>query len=78
VANGNTCPRWPRAAVASGIDGIFMEVHPDRRRPCPTGRTCCASAILPALLKLLKRIDEAVSQTVTVESFDARPPVPTA
>ena len=30
-----------RAAVAVGIDGVFVEVHDAPRRPCPTARTPC-------------------------------------
>jgi 2-dehydro-3-deoxyphosphooctonate aldolase (KDO 8-P synthase) len=36
-------PVLARAAVAAGIDGIFLEVHDDPRRPSPTAPTLCAS-----------------------------------
>jgi len=31
-------PVLARAAIATGISGIFMETHPDRRRRCRTAR----------------------------------------
>ena len=34
-------PTLARAAVAAGCDALFLEVHPDPDRACPTGRIPC-------------------------------------
>jgi 2-dehydro-3-deoxyphosphooctonate aldolase (KDO 8-P synthase) len=45
-----------RAAVAAGIDGIFMEVHEDPDRALSDGPNSYRLDDLPALLKTLKRL----------------------
>jgi 2-dehydro-3-deoxyphosphooctonate aldolase (KDO 8-P synthase) len=45
-----------RAAVAAGIDGIFMEVHEDPDRALSDGPNSYRLDELPALLETLKRI----------------------
>ena len=45
-----------RAAVAAGIDGIFMEVHEDPDRALSDGPNSYRLDDLPALLETLKRI----------------------
>jgi 2-dehydro-3-deoxyphosphooctonate aldolase (KDO 8-P synthase) len=47
-----------RAAVAVGIDGIFMEVHEDPEHALSDGPNSFPLDQLPALLDNLKRIDE--------------------
>lgn len=49
-----------RAAVATGIDGIFMEVHEDPDKALCDGPNSITLADLPALLKTLKSIDALV------------------
>ncbi|HEY4743544.1 MAG TPA: 3-deoxy-8-phosphooctulonate synthase, partial [Desulfuromonadaceae bacterium] len=49
-----------RAAVATGIDGIFMEVHEDPDKALCDGPNSIPLGELPALLKTLKAVDSAV------------------
>lgn len=49
-----------RAAVATGIDGIFMEVHEDPERALCDGPNSIKLDDLPLLLKKLKAIDAIV------------------
>ncbi len=56
-------PGLARAAVAAGIDGLFLEVHPDPDRALCDGPNSLALDSLPALLATLKRIDAAVRET---------------
>ena len=50
-----------RAAVAAGIDGLFMEVHPDPDKALCDGPNSIPLDNIEALLKQLLRIQEAVS-----------------
>jgi 2-dehydro-3-deoxyphosphooctonate aldolase (KDO 8-P synthase) len=54
-----------RAAVATGIDGIFMEVHEDPDKALCDGPNSIPLNELPVLLRNLKAIDALVNQ-VTV------------
>ncbi|MHB8908801.1 MAG: 3-deoxy-8-phosphooctulonate synthase [Syntrophales bacterium] len=56
-------PGLVRAAVAAGIDGLFLEVHPDPDRALCDGPNSLALESLPALLATLKRIDAVVRET---------------
>jgi 2-dehydro-3-deoxyphosphooctonate aldolase (KDO 8-P synthase) len=49
-----------RAAVATGIDGIFMEVHEDPEKALCDGPNSIPLNDLPALLKTLKALDALV------------------
>jgi len=49
-----------RAAVATGIDGIFMEVHEDPEKALCDGPNSIKLTDLPALLQTLKAIDAIV------------------
>ena len=51
-----------RAAVATGIDGIFMEVHEDPDKALCDGPNSIALSELPALLKKLRALDAVVKQ----------------
>jgi 2-dehydro-3-deoxyphosphooctonate aldolase (KDO 8-P synthase) len=51
-----------RAAVAAGIDGIFMEVHEDPDKALCDGPNSIQLSELPALLKKLRAIDAVVKQ----------------
>ena len=53
-------PCLARAAVAAGIDGLFLEVHPDPDRALCDGPNSLALDSLPELLATLKRIDAVV------------------
>jgi 2-dehydro-3-deoxyphosphooctonate aldolase (KDO 8-P synthase) len=51
-----------RAAVATGIDGIFMEVHEDPDKALCDGPNSIPLSELPLLLKKLRAIDAVVKQ----------------
>jgi 2-dehydro-3-deoxyphosphooctonate aldolase (KDO 8-P synthase) len=53
-----------RAAVATGIDGIFMEVHEDPDKALCDGPNSIPLSELPVLLKKLRAIDAVVKQGV--------------
>jgi len=57
-------PFLARAAVAAGIDGIFMEVHPDPEKALCDGANSLYLNSLEALLTTLKKIDETVKKAV--------------
>ena len=50
-------PHLARAAVAVGIDGIFMEVHPDPKRALSDGANALQIDLLKDLLTHLRRLD---------------------
>ncbi len=50
-----------RAAVAAGIDGLFMEIHPDPEKALCDGPNSMPLNQIEPLLKQLVRIQEAVS-----------------
>ena len=54
-------PLLARAAVAVGADGVFIETHQDPDRALSDGPTMVPLAEMPALLKTLLRVREAVS-----------------
>ncbi|MFO1436187.1 MAG: 3-deoxy-8-phosphooctulonate synthase [Gammaproteobacteria bacterium] len=49
-----------RAAMAVGIDGLFMETHPNPAQALSDGPNSWPLADMPALLETLKTLDEAV------------------
>lgn len=49
-----------RAAIASGVDGIFMEVHPDPENALCDGPNMLSLTDVKELLIILKKIDEIV------------------
>jgi 2-dehydro-3-deoxyphosphooctonate aldolase (KDO 8-P synthase) len=53
-------PCLARAAVAAGIDGLFVEVHPNPDRALCDGPNSMTLDSLPELLATLMRIDAAV------------------
>ncbi len=53
-----------RAAVAVGIDGVFMEVHEDPERALSDGPSSYPLDELPGLLDELKRLDDLMRATV--------------
>lgn len=55
-------PYLARAAVAAGVDGIFMEVHPDPEKALCDGANSLYLNSLEALLTTLKRIDGTVKK----------------
>jgi len=51
-------PYLARAAVAAGVDGIFMEVHPDPEKALCDGANSIYLDSLEEMLTTLKKIDE--------------------
>jgi 2-dehydro-3-deoxyphosphooctonate aldolase (KDO 8-P synthase) len=51
-----------RAAVAAGVDAVFMEVHEDPGRARSDGPTSVPLADVPALLRELAAIDDALRE----------------
>ena len=54
-------PYMARAAVAAGVDGLFMEVHPDPASAPSDGPNMLRLDALPGLLKQLMRVQRAVA-----------------
>jgi 2-dehydro-3-deoxyphosphooctonate aldolase (KDO 8-P synthase) len=54
-------PYLVRAAVAAGIDGLFMEVHPDPASAPSDGPTMLRLEALPSLLRQVKAIERVVA-----------------
>ena len=61
-------PTLARAAVASGIAGIFMETHPDPDSALSDGPNAWPLDKMETLLTILKEIDHAVKQSPLLES----------
>ncbi|NLA42382.1 MAG: 3-deoxy-8-phosphooctulonate synthase [Smithella sp.] len=57
-------PYLARAAVAAGVDGIFMEVHPDPEQALCDGANSLYLHSLEDLLTTLQRIDEITKRLV--------------
>ena len=55
-------PYLARAAVAAGVDGIFMEVHPDPEKALCDGANSLYLHSLEKMLITLKQIDEVVKK----------------
>lgn len=55
-------PYLARAAVAAGVDGLFMEVHPDPEKALCDGANSLYLSSLEGLLTKLKMIDELVKK----------------
>lgn len=60
-------PVLARAAVASGIAGIFMETHPDPDKALSDGPNAWPLGRLEALLKVLIEMDRLVKQAGFIE-----------
>ena len=55
-------PTLARAAMAVGIDGLFMETHPDPDAALSDGPNSWPLADMPALLETLRGIDSLIKQ----------------
>ncbi|GMR00279.1 MAG: 3-deoxy-8-phosphooctulonate synthase [Zetaproteobacteria bacterium] len=60
--NREFVPGLARAAVATGVAAVFMEVHPDPDQALSDGPNSLALGGLEDLLKVLKRLDEVVKK----------------
>lgn len=61
-------PYLARAAVAAGVDGLFMEVHPDPVSAPSDGLTMVRLEALPGLLDQLLEVQQAVAPYVNQPS----------
>jgi len=66
-------PSLARAAVAAGVDGVFMEVHPDPDHALSDSENMLCAEDLAPLLTILRKVDEAVRDYVEAEAFDQKP-----
>ena len=58
--DGHLAPVLARAAVAAGVDGLFIETHPDPAKSPSDGPNMIPLAQLPPILRQLNRIHEAL------------------
>jgi 2-dehydro-3-deoxyphosphooctonate aldolase (KDO 8-P synthase) len=68
-------PALARAAVAVGVDALFMETHPEPEKALSDGPNMVRVSELAPLLRVLKRLYEEVHAVVEAETFEARAPV---
>ncbi len=61
--NRDFVPGLARAAVATGVAGLFMEVHPDPDQALSDGPNSLNLGDLGGLLEVLKRLDDIVKKT---------------
>jgi 2-dehydro-3-deoxyphosphooctonate aldolase (KDO 8-P synthase) len=61
-------PVLARAAVASGVAGLFMETHPDPDMALSDGPNAWPLPLMEELLATLKRLDETVKAQGFIES----------
>jgi 2-dehydro-3-deoxyphosphooctonate aldolase (KDO 8-P synthase) len=62
-------PVLARAAVASGISGLFMETHPDPAKALSDGPNAWPLALVEGLLETLMELDRAVKRRGFAESL---------
>jgi 2-dehydro-3-deoxyphosphooctonate aldolase (KDO 8-P synthase) len=67
-------PVLARAAVASGVAGVFMETHPDPEKALSDGPNAWPLRHMRALLETLKRLDETVKRAGFAEKLVAGAP----
>jgi 2-dehydro-3-deoxyphosphooctonate aldolase (KDO 8-P synthase) len=60
-------PVLARAAVAAGVAGLFMEVHPDPQQAKSDGPNAWPLAMVQPLLECLKSIDQCVKTIAWAE-----------
>jgi len=66
-------PVLARAAVASGIAGVFMETHPDPAQALSDGPNAWPLQHMKRLLETLKQLDEAVKRSGFAETLVEAP-----
>lgn len=62
-------PVLARAAVATGIHGLFMETHPDPAKALSDGPNAWPLVKMPQLLQHLKTLDQAVKEARMFDLF---------
>jgi len=60
--NREFIPHLARAAVGAGVDGIFLEVHPNPDKALSDGANSLQLDVLSPLLKQLKAIDQIMQE----------------
>jgi len=65
-------PVLARAAVAAGVDGVFLEVHDNPREAKSDGANALESTRLRGVLKELMAVERAVAQSQTSPAPEAR------
>src|SRR2546428_2506061 len=68
-------PLLARAAVAAGVDGVFMEVHDNPKEAKSDGANALESTKLPGMLKELLPVRRALAG-VQLTARDRSPPIP--
>jgi 2-dehydro-3-deoxyphosphooctonate aldolase (KDO 8-P synthase) len=64
-----------RAAVATGVAGVFMETHPNPEKALSDGPNAWPLPLMKSLLETLKALDQLVKSHGFAESqFMAKPP----
>jgi 2-dehydro-3-deoxyphosphooctonate aldolase (KDO 8-P synthase) len=64
-------PVLARAAVASGVAGVFMETHPNPAQALSDGPNAWPLRHMKVLLETLKRLDDAVKRAGFAEDLVA-------
>ena len=67
-------PVLARAAVASGVAGVFMETHPNPEKALSDGPNAWPLRHMRALLETLREIDELVKRRGFAENLVTPPP----
>lgn len=62
-------PILARAAIASGVSGLFMETHPEPQKALSDGPNAWPLQLMEELLGLLKELDSQVKKTRWVEEL---------
>jgi 2-dehydro-3-deoxyphosphooctonate aldolase (KDO 8-P synthase) len=62
--DGILAPVLARAAVATGVDGVFMETHTDPSKALSDGPNQIPLADLPQVLKVLLKIHQAAHENL--------------
>jgi len=60
--NSEFIPHLARAAVGTGVDGVFLEVHPNPEQALSDGANSLKLDVLSPLLKQLRAIDRIVKE----------------
>jgi len=60
--DGRLAPLLARAAIAAGVDGLFLETHPDPEQSPSDGPNMVPLSDIPNLLRTLARIRAAVAE----------------
>ena len=61
-------PVLARAAVATGVAGVFMETHPNPEKALSDGPNAWPLHLMKSLLEMLKSLDEVVKSRRFAES----------